>query len=220
MEHKFKYILAIDPSGNYMEGKGITGWVLIDEHEKLLDSGLIKAKNYTRPEEFWNGHINLIKHFSEKYGTEMIVVIEDYILYLEKSRSQANSKMETCRLLGIMQWYCWSINQPHKFQRATEVKHRWADDVLLREGTIFKEGKYYTHASGASMSVIHKRDALRHAIHYAVCRNEKDFYKRNNQMKGAYGNVRSNYKSRQWETEAEPSTTPDNFGHSKSQRIW
>lgn len=195
MKTKFQYILAMDPSGNYMEGKGTTGWVLIDKDENILDTGIIKAANFTRPEEFWNAHKNLIEYYNNKYNTTMVVVLEDYILYANRSKSQTYSRMETCRLLGMLQWFCWSIKQPYALQRATEVKSRWADDILEYDGIIHKEGKLWVHtASGIYLNPEHKRDAFRHAMHYANCRNQHQIQK-NTVKRGAFGNQRSNYGS-------------------------
>ena len=205
MKTKFNYILAIDPSGNFMEGKGTTGWILIDKDENIIDTGVIKAVSHERPEEFWNAHKNLIEYYHNKYKEEMVVVIEDYILYSNRSRSHTNSRMETCRLIGLLQWYCWSIEQPYALQRATEVKSRWADDVLEYDGIIRRSGKLWIHnASGVFLNPDHKRDAFRHAIHYANCRNML----RNPwtpKPRGAYGDKRYNYKS-----EAQFSRTVEN----------
>lgn len=198
MPKKFKYILGIDPSGNYTEGKGITGWCLMNEQGELLEIGQIKAQSYHRPEEYWNAHKNMIHHFHEKYQENIIVVIENFILYHDKALSQSNSQMETCRLLGLLQWYLWKKNIPYSLQRATDVKHRWSDDLLARERIIYKDRGYWKHTdSNISLSSTHIRDAFRHAIHYCRCRNEK-YQKNTYTKKGAFNNVRSNYQSRRW----------------------
>lgn len=195
---KFKYILGIDPSGNFSEGKGITGWCLMNDKGELIETGVIKATTYNRPEEYWNGHKNMIHHFIEKYKDDMIVVIENFILYKDKAVSQSNSQMETCRLIGLLQWYLWKRNIPYSLQRATDVKHRWSDDLLARERIIYKDNGYWRHTdSNISLSSPHVRDAFRHAIHYCRCRNELNTKKFNNK-RGAFNDVRSNYQSRRW----------------------
>ena len=150
---RYKYIFALDPSGNWNEGKGTTGWVLMDCKERLLERGYITAKQYECP-------------------GELIVVMEDYVLYRERSREQTNSRMETCRLLGLLQWYCWKLKQPYTIQMASAVKHRWSDELLIREHIVYKNNKDIVHTeSNLSLGLIHTRDAFRHALHYAVCRN-------------------------------------------------
>lgn len=194
---KYKYFLAFDPSGSFDEGKGTTGWVLMDYAETLIDKGAIYAEDFKCKEEYWNAHIDLIRHCRERYGKDLLVVIEEYLLYRDRYRSQTNSKMETCRLIGLMQWYCWSTTQCYSMQTAASVKDRWSDDLLIREGIIRKDrsGKYVHITSNYSLALGHTRDAFRHAIHYIVCRNnkeEKQPYKK--YYKGAYnGKVRHHY---------------------------
>ena len=44
MAKKYKYTLGIDPSGAYKEGKGTTGWCLLNnKNNKLTAVGTIKA---------------------------------------------------------------------------------------------------------------------------------------------------------------------------------
>ena len=168
----YKYIFAFDPSGNFHEGKGTTGWVLMDYKERLLERGYISAKQYRCPEEYWQAHIDLIEKYHNLYEGNLIIVIEDYVLYRDKSGTQTNSKIETCRLLGVLQWACWVLKQPYTLQLAASVIPRWPDELLYREGIIRKEGHNIIHnQSNMSLGLIHTRDAFRHALHYAVTRN-------------------------------------------------
>lgn len=172
-KYKYKYILAIDPSGNFSEGKGTTGWVLLTSNEHLLAEGHISAEKYNCAEEYWDEHIKLIKRYNEKYKDKLIIVIEDYILYKNRSKNQTNSRIETCRLIGVIQHYCWRIHQDYSMQLAATVKDRWSDDILLIEDIMYKNKSNYIHTqSGLSLNMIHIRDAFRHAIHYAICRNQ------------------------------------------------
>ena len=196
MNHKYEYILAFDPSGNFSEGKGTTGWVLMNADEKLLDRGEIYAKDYHCPEEYWDAHVDLIRKYNKRYGTQLIVVIEEYVLYRDRSASQTNSKMETVRLLGVMQNFCWRIKQDYSMQLASSVKHRWSDELLLREQILYKHRGIMIHTdSNIPINVSHTRDAFRHAIHYAVCRNKNE-YRRSYNTQGIQKNgyyKRSNY---------------------------
>lgn len=170
----YKYILAFDPSGSFKEGKGTTGWVLMDFRENLLERGYTPASDYKCPEEYWNGVLDVLKKYHRRYAGDLIVVIEDYVLYRDRSESQTNSQMETCRLIGVLLWYCWRVKQPYTLQLAAMVKDRWNDELLLREGIIRREGRNLIHnQSNLSVGLIHTRDAFRHAQHYAVCRNHR-----------------------------------------------
>ena len=177
---KYKYIFAFDPSGNFKEGKGTTGWVLMDWKENLLERGYIKADDYDCPEAYWQAHVDLIYKYHRLYRNQLIIVMEDYVLYRDRSADQTNSKMETCRLLGILQYQCYRLRQPYSLQLAASVKHRWSDELLCREGIIRKEGRsFIDNKSNINISLIHTRDAYRHAIHYVITRNKdsKGYYK-------------------------------------------
>ncbi len=184
MKYKYEYILAFDPSGNFNEGKGTTGWVLMDARERLVARGYISAEDYECAEDYWNAHIELIRYNHKKYGTNLIVVIEEYVLYRERSLNQTNSKMETCRLIGAMQYICWKLKQDYSMQLASEVKNRWSDELLLREQILYRNRGNLIHTdSNLSLGLSHTRDAFRHATHFAVCKN-KDRPKRKTNNKG------------------------------------
>lgn len=187
----YDYVLAFDPSGNFTEGKGTTGWVFMDANERLIQRGYISAKDYSCPEEYWEAHLELIRKHYREHQYKLIVVIEEYVLYRDQSLGQTNSKMETCRLIGVMQHECWRLKQPYSMQLASSVKDRWSDELLLREHIIFDDRGKLTHTdSGMSLSLNHTRDAFRHAIHYVVTRNKpKEKYVRrfnNNYPKQTY----------------------------------
>ena len=192
----YKYILAFDPSGSFNEGKGTTGWVLMNFKEELLERGYTPASDYKCPEEYWNGVLSVLYKYHKRYRDDLIVVIEDYVLYRDRSDSQTNSQMETCRLIGVLLWTCWKLKQPYSLQLAASVKNRWSDELLLREGIIHKEGRNLIHTqSGLSLGLIHTRDAFRHAQHYAVCRNNKTkYYKEFKRAAYSY----SNYEERNY----------------------
>lgn len=196
MKHKYEYILAFDPSGNFNEGKGTTGWVLMNAKEELLARGYISAEDYHCAEEYWNAHLDLIRHNHKKYGSNLIVVIEDYILYRNRSQNQTNSKMETCRLIGVMQYVCWKLKQDYSMQLAATVKDRWSDELLLREHIIYRHRSNLIHTdSNLSLGLGHTRDAFRHALHFAVCKNKETYRKKPN-VKGVKKHgyfARSNY---------------------------
>lgn len=177
---KYKYVFAFDPSGNFTEGKGTTGWVLMDWKENLLERGYIKASDYDCAEAYWRAHVDLIYKYNRLYKNQVIIVMEDYVLYRDRSLDQTNSKMETCRLIGVLQYHCWKLRQPYSMQLAASVKHRWADELLCREGLLYRKGsKFVDVKSGKDISLVHTRDAYRHAIHYVITRNKNKskFYK-------------------------------------------
>lgn len=178
----YKTILALDPSGNFNEGKGTTGYCIYnttsDKHDIYCNS--ISSKNFSTQLQYWEEHTKLISDCAKKYKS-LVVVIEDYILYKDKASTQINSAMETSRLLGILQFHCYKKRLPVVFQLASAVKHRWADEVLQHKRLIKKE-KDSWYAGNYSIDR-HAKDALRHAIHYDTFTNKEDALWKNKRTK-------------------------------------
>jgi hypothetical protein len=174
---KSQIILAIDPSGSFEEGKGTTGWCLFDSTTlTILDIGEISASHFTHPVLYWQAHIKLINKIYSKYDKKLVIVCEDYILYANKASSQINSRMETPKLIAIIQNTAFHSNIYFQLQLAGLVAKRWADDILEHKGYIKKCGKRsYSLASKDCTQFLsqHERDALRHALHYSYFGKEK-----------------------------------------------
>lgn len=159
-------VLGIDPSGSYYEGKGTTGWALFEyENRKLLKFGHIKASDYSEVKYYYEAVRNLIK-------PGMRVVIEEYMLYADKAKQQINSKMETSKLIGYLQMYCYEHNIRFSMQLASEVKKRWADHILEYKGIIQKDKNMY-YALGRRTND-HERDAMRHCMHLITFKMKKE----------------------------------------------
>lgn len=151
-------VLAIDVSGNFKEGKGTSGFCLLEdgEPESLVD---LQAKVFASAEAYWNAHLKFIRYFKPK-----AIVMEGYRLYNHKgmkASSQANSELETPQLIGVIKHYCWENDIDLHIQYAAEVKSRWSDKVLVAKGVLEEGNKFKGKATNN-----HKRDALRHALHY------------------------------------------------------
>lgn len=164
-----RYILSFDPSGNYNEGKGTSGWCLYDTHtSKVVKFGVIKALKHTSIEEYWKAHLTLMDDLS---GYGYALVIEDYMLYANRATEQINSRFETPRLIGVIQYECFIRGIPITFQTASAVKLRWSNDILLHKN-IIQERNGSLWLAETKMSD-HCLDAIRHAIHYATFGNKK-----------------------------------------------
>ena len=159
---KSRYILALDPSGNYNEGSGTTGWVLFDnETDKICKFGAIKAGMYSNQMDYWDAHIALLDGLA---SYEPDIVMEDYLLYANKSQSQINSRFETPQLIGVIKYEAYKRGNPVHIQTAMQVKTRWTDEILAKKGYMNVEG---TRAYiGSQPIVCHIRDAVRHAVHF------------------------------------------------------
>lgn len=174
---KSTYILAIDPSGSFEEGKGTTGWCLFNSITKeVLQIGEICAAHFTRSELYWAAHTALVLQQHQKYINNLTIVCEDYILYANKANSQINSRMETPKLIAIIQNFAYTLELPFKLQLAALVAKRWNDEILEYKGYIQKYGKrsyVLNHVDYKHNLSQHERDAIRHALHYSYFGKDK-----------------------------------------------
>ena len=154
-------ILAFDPSGNSNhdagnEGWGTTGVALERNGTIVLDE--IKSNTFSSTLEYWLAVSDYIEVYQPDY-----VVIEGYKLYNHKGMSaqtQSNSTLMTSQLIGILRMQCYDLNIPCTIQYASDVKTRWSDKVLTHMG-LLDGNRFNGKATNA-----HKRDALRHLMHF------------------------------------------------------
>lgn len=165
-------ILSFDPSGNFNEGKGITGYALLDELTgKITSTGEIDASEVLCAENHWARHLELIDsaHFG---STNLTVVCEDYMLYANRAASQINSRFETPKLIGLMQYHCWKAGIPFYLQTAVSVKRRWPNYLLEKKEYLnvksYQKGEktYDVCYINDKKIVDHIVDAIRHAVHF------------------------------------------------------
>lgn len=129
-----RYVLAIDPSGNYNEGKGTTGWCLFDlQNNKIAKFGTISAEDYPCQFQYWDAHVQLLDSLT---GYKPDVVIEDYLLYSNRAEAQTNSRLETPQLIGIIKYETYKRGLFIYIQTAMEVKTRWSNVLLTKKDTL------------------------------------------------------------------------------------
>lgn len=157
-------VLCFDPSGNFEEGNGTTGWALFVNGE-LKRFGDVKANDYSRLEHYWREISLLIRDAQPDE-----VVIEDYRLFGHKAKQQSWSALETPQLIGFMRMYCFEYSIPVIFQSPKD-KVRVADPQLERLGVIEKSGNTYYCLDKPTN--LHQRDAIRHGVFYHRYRKGK-----------------------------------------------
>ncbi len=163
----YKTILALDPSGNFKEGKGTTGFSVLNAETGVFEkTGHISASEFDTMERYWYQHILLLELFK---NTNTIIVIEDYLLYNHKKECQVNSRLETPQLIGAIKLWCWENRLPYHIQTAAEVKNRWTNEILEHKGIIQKKGRGYA-VNNLSVNR-HCLDSIRHATHFNTFRN-------------------------------------------------
>lgn len=167
---KIRYVLGIDPSGSFHEGKGRTGWCVYDRQlEVITRCGEIKANAYKAQEAYWLAHKFMIDKMWEDYRAEgMVVSMEDYVLYSNSAKSQVNSAMETCQLIGVLKVHCYIKAIPLRMRTASQVMKRWADSILVHNNIMYKTDKSYFTQAYAGILSEHIKDSFRHALHCAT----------------------------------------------------
>jgi hypothetical protein len=151
-------IMSIDVSGNFKEGRGTSGLVML-ESDGTLALGEISAREFDSAEEYWAKHRQIITLYQPDY-----VVMEGFRLYGAKANEQINSEFETPQLIGIIKMVCYDLKIPLTIQFASEVKTRWSEDVLVAKGILeLKNGLYLWNGQRTNQ---HKRDSLKHALHF------------------------------------------------------
>lgn len=151
-------VLTFDPSGNFDEGKGSTGWAIFVDG-KLHDFGEISAENFDTKEDYWASVGNTIL-----FNRIDMVICESYRLYAgARGKSQINSSLETPQLIGFLRMLCWAENIEYN-EQAPADKTPVNDERLVRAGTFTKKGnKHYCMDRPTNL---HMRDAIRHGIRY------------------------------------------------------
>lgn len=152
-------ILVFDPSGNYFEGKGTSGWALYYEN-KLTSVGQLQASDYDNRYEYWKAHIDLIKAVEPDY-----VVLENFVLYAHTKEAQINSEFETSQLIGVIKFYC-DCNNIEWYVQHARIKPRFSNEILLRKNIITQKSansRYYAVGIPVSGHII---DAIRHGEYF------------------------------------------------------
>lgn len=175
MHREYRYILGVDPSGNWHEGRGITGFALYDsEEDKILWVDDLKAKDFPTDVAYWYEHFKYIKAKAAEYE-DLLVSIEDYILYSgARQVAQTWSHLETPQLIGFLKVVLWFANIPYVFRTASVAKRMYPEEKLVRLGYISSKlrGKSTWYFLGDKPLLTHHRDAIKHAI---KGKSEEDF---------------------------------------------
>lgn len=160
-----EYILALDPSGNFEEGKGTTGYTVFNVAEnKIIEIGIISATAAECAEEYWLNHILLLQRVIKQYNN-VVIRCEDYLLYAYKAKDQVQSHFETPQLIGIIKYWCY-INNICLFMRsASTVKNRWTNEILEHKGYITKCQTFWLPVGPVKHRLTtHELDSIRHAV--------------------------------------------------------
>lgn len=162
-----KYIIGIDPSGAFNEGKGTTGLAVLNATtNEIAYTGWIAAVNFPTLEAYFDAHIEWLADCVQRYQ-DVVVSIEDYILYADHATAHTNTHLETSQLLGLIKWWCYKNNIVYTIRPAAAVKSRFTNNILKREGYVVERrgGKLFTKVRMSNNLSNHELDAIRHAAY-------------------------------------------------------
>jgi hypothetical protein len=151
-----KLVLSVDPSGNFIDGKGHTGLVVAevsDDGFNIVYKDTIRADKFDSRIAYWQAHADAVDP-----GVSLMI-IEDFMLYPHVK--QGFSYMETPRVLGIMEFEAHKKEIPVVFQRAVDIAGL-SDDVLVARGILEKKKGRYWHNKKVYND--HERSALKHLV--------------------------------------------------------
>lgn len=141
-------VLALDP------GKS-TGVAVIEypEEEKPNPLSLEKPSEMlllSTEKHLWYGIDDLIQEYEPD-----IIIYESFRLYKHKSKQKINSEMPTSKVIGVIAYLTELHNIPN-YRQSANVGKGFYDDKKLKMLDMYDLGSP------------HKRDSLRHALHYVT----------------------------------------------------
>lgn len=159
-----KYIV-LDPSGNFIDGKGHTGVaVLQGEDWKNLKSYTIYASHYETRHAYWK---DILDKIVEECSTALhsIVIIESFMI--RSSGFMLGKMPETIRLIGFLEYALEEYGIDYVFQTPSQAKSRFKETHLIKHIPNFEyrpsTQRYYLNGKICSD---HARDALKHLLYY------------------------------------------------------
>ena len=157
--------IAIDPSGNFEEGKGHTGIAVIEDNNwATVEVFSISAKDFDSRHEYWKSVISFISTYCDD---DTNVVIESYVTRM--NGFTIGKQSETAMLIGVLVWMfeCWNV--PYTFQAPSAAKTRFKDELLpkyypkLVLDTSIGKNRYLYDGKVISD---HIRDAMKHLLYF------------------------------------------------------
>lgn len=165
-----RYVIGVDPSGAFHEGKGTTGLAVYDiKNDRIVQVATVAATDYDCLEGYLLGNLHAIldlyKYYHDVMYGNTVVSIEDFLVYATHAASFTNSKMETCQLIGLLRCELYTRKIKFYMRPASAVKSRWTDEILAYNGYIKKNGAHCYWEDRAKPLATHERDAIKHAVH-------------------------------------------------------
>lgn len=161
--------IAIDPSGNFEDGKGHTGIAMMSDNDwnsVVVES--VYAKIYPNRHSYWQAVIQFIENVQRCTEDDITVVIESYVT--RSNGFTIGKQSETSMFIGAIVFTLENLNIPYVFQTPSAVKTRFKDDLLCK---YYPKMMCIESATGVNryfydskITSDHIRDAMRHLLYY------------------------------------------------------
>lgn len=151
-------ILAIDPSGSFEEGKGITGIVI--EKDNKITPKQFRAADFSSRQEYWEAMIDYIIKSNVHF-----VVIESF--KIRDVKFLRGSSPETLQFIGVLTHSLSQQNIPYYIQDPGSVKYRFKNEILVDKiDTLEYDEETNYYRLDDKIINAHIRDALRHLLYF------------------------------------------------------
>lgn len=175
-------VIAIDPSGNFIEGKGHTGIAVIDNNDwKDVQVLSISAKDFESRHDYWKDIIYCIHRFAASPAQPTKVVIESYVTRM--NGFTIGKQSETAMFIGALIWSLENWGIPYEFQTPSAVKTRFKDELLVKyypKLTLDTSTGKNRYLYDGKIVSDHIRDAMKHLLYFKRYK-EKEFPKMPNE---------------------------------------
>jgi hypothetical protein len=157
--------IAIDPSGNFEEGKGHTGVAIIEDNDwEKVQVFSVSAKDFPSRHAYWNTVLGIISTYRDDATN---VVIESYVTRM--NGFTIGKQSETAMFIGVLVWYLEHWDIPFTFQAPSAAKSRFKDELLPKYYPKLEldtsTGKNRYKYDGKLVSD-HIRDAMKHLLYF------------------------------------------------------
>lgn len=164
-------ILSIDPSGNFIQGKGETGYCffnLVNNKFELIERGTIRAKDFDNQFEYWREILDLLDILDKVLDH---VILEDYRGYVSSNKNNVNTGnlFETARLLGLLTFALRFQKTPYTMQMASYLGKNYSDENMVKLGYFYQRlsnNGSKTYKQGGKRINEHERMAFRHFVRW------------------------------------------------------
>jgi hypothetical protein len=161
-------IIAIDPSQAYGgDNVGHVGFykLAFDENFSVLEEKCEQVLLKSPKDD--NLVIDTLKRFYDRNAFNIYVIVEDYILYENKTIFQVNKTFPINELIGYIKYFVeqWE-NVLFVKQRAQLIKKTFADKILKHRKIIDVSKRKYILSSNKQELSKHERDAIRHGQYF------------------------------------------------------